>query len=203
MTDPEPIARIRIGLAEIRPEIWRRVEAPLALSLKGLHDVIQAAMGWLDYHLFEFRIGDRLYGIPEPDWDGERQVKDAKNIKLAALVAEGIDRFDYVYDFGDDWLHCLAIEAIIPADPKLKYPRFVDGARSAPPEDVGGPHGYQNFLQAIANPRHPDHRDLTEWSGGFFEPDEFDEFDARRSVAAIAKRRHAGLAAARKRKAKG
>ncbi len=49
MTDQ--IARIRISLSDIEPEIWRRVDVPLEASLKMLHDIIQRAMGWMDYHL--------------------------------------------------------------------------------------------------------------------------------------------------------
>jgi hypothetical protein len=62
----EPIARVRINLAHITPEVWRRVEVPLGLNLKGLHDVIQAAFGWLDYHLFEFQIGDYILDVAVP-----------------------------------------------------------------------------------------------------------------------------------------
>lgn len=193
MTAPEQIARIRISLNHIEPEIWRLVEVPLGTHLKGLHDVIQAAMGWQDYHLFEFRVGDKRYGIPEGDWDGE--VLQAKSIKLAVLMSKGVSRFDYVYDFGDDWEHTIAIESIIDADPTLKYPRFVAGARRGPPEDVGGPPGFFDFLEAIANPKHSEHRHLVEWYGGPFDPNDFDLPDLRRRVDAIARRHHAVKAA--------
>lgn len=64
----EIIARLHIALADTDPLIWRRVEVPLDASLKMLHDVIQSAMGWLDYHLWEFEAGDRRYGLPDPHW---------------------------------------------------------------------------------------------------------------------------------------
>ena len=198
MTKPEPIARVRISLKEIEPEIWRQVEVPLGLSLKGLHDVIQAAMGWQDYHLFEFRIGEKLYGIPDP----ERDVLQAKLVKIETIVAKGFDCFDYVYDFGDDWEHAIVIEAIGPADPALKYPRFIDGARRGPPEDVGGIPGYYNFLDIAAKPRHRDHRHLIEWYGGPYDPEDIDLLQTRLRLGAIAKRRHAGKAAFAKGKAK-
>ncbi len=189
----EQIARIRISLKHIEPEIWRLVEVPLGMHLKGLHDVIQAVMGWQDYHLFEFRIGETRYGIPEGDWDG--QVLQAKSVKLATLVSKGIERFDYVYDFGDDWEHAVAIESVAEADPALKYPRFVSGARRGPPEDAGGPPGFFDFLEAVANPQHSDHRRLIEWYGGPYDPDDLDLLALRLRLGAIAKRRHAGKAA--------
>lgn len=196
----EQIARVRIGLNDIEPEIWRLVEVPLGTHLKGLHDVIQAAMGWQDYHLFEFRIGDKRYGIPEGDWDGE--VLQAKSMTLATLVSKGIDRFDYVYDFGDNWEHTIAIESVADADPTVKYPRFVDGKRRGPPEDVGGPPGFFDFLEALANPRHSEHRRLVEWYGGPYDADDLDLLNLRLRIGALAKRRHAGKLAYAKSRSK-
>jgi hypothetical protein len=163
MTGQETYARICISLQEIEPRIWRRVDVPVGMSLKGLHDVIQAVIGWGDYHLFEFRIGDRLYGVPAPGEDYGRKVLHAKSVKLASLVAKGVRRFEYVYDFGDHWQLAIEIEETGQTDADLWYPRFVDGARRGPPEDVGGVPGYAHFLKAVSNPRNREHRELTEW----------------------------------------
>ena len=67
MTD-ETIARLRITLNDTSPEVWRVVDVPLTANLKMLHDIIQAAMGWQDYHLWEFQAGGRRYGLPNPEW---------------------------------------------------------------------------------------------------------------------------------------
>ncbi len=195
MSTPEKIARIRISLAEIEPEIWRRIEVPVSLHLKGLHDVIQAVFGWQDYHLFEFRIGEKRYGIPAPEEDYGRKVLQARSVRVAALVAKGIERFDYAYDFGDGWRHVVAIEAAGEADPARQYPRFVDGARRGPPEDVGGVPGYHRFLKAVANRRHPEHRRLITWYGGPYDPDDIDLAGLRLRLAAIVQRRETGKAA--------
>jgi hypothetical protein len=114
------IARIRIEVHGIDPTIWRRVEVPLTTSLKGLHDVIQAVMPFENYHLFRFDIGDKRYGIPNPEWDHGHKTLDAKNIKLGALVERGISTFSYTYDFGDDWRHSVRIESVTVADPTLQ-----------------------------------------------------------------------------------
>jgi hypothetical protein len=202
MSAPEKIARIRIGLEEIEPEIWRLVELPIAMNLKGLHDVIQAVFGWQDYHLFEFRIGEKVYGIPCPEEDFDRKVLHAKLMRLETLIAKGIDRFNYTYDFGDGWEHAIAIEAVRDAQPAVKYPRFCDGARRGPPEDSGGAYGYYRFLKAIANPRHRDHREMIEWYGRPYDPDDIDLFNLRLRLGAIAKRRYDGKVAFAKRKIK-
>ncbi len=93
---------------------------------------------------------------------------DAKNIKLGALVERGVSTFSYTYDFGDDWRHSVTIESVTAADPTLDYPRFIDGSRRAPPEDVAGIPGFEEFLDAMTNPRHPEHQRLTKWYGGSF-----------------------------------
>ena len=43
-----------------------------------------------------------------------------------------------------------------------------------PPEDVGGVHGYANFLDIIADPDNPEYRDTKRWVGGHFDPEWFD-----------------------------
>jgi hypothetical protein len=195
----EHIARIRIALNDIKPEIWRRVEVPLGLSLKGLHDVIQAVIGWQDCHLFEFTIGEKSYGLPDPEWDYGRKVLQAKLAKMETFIAQGVRAFDYVYDMGDNWQHDITVEAVAPADPKQKYPRFIDGARHAPPEDVGGIPGYYEFLQAVSKPRHREHHRMLEWFGGPFDPDDIDTPSLRLRLDALTRRPRVAKAAYHKR----
>lgn len=96
----ETIARLRITLCDTDPEVWRTIEASVEASLKMIRDAIQAAMGWQDYHLWEFEVGTRRYGLPDREWPDDT-LSAAKNIKLAALIDRGIRQFDYIYDMGD------------------------------------------------------------------------------------------------------
>ncbi|MBX9643268.1 MAG: plasmid pRiA4b ORF-3 family protein [Novosphingobium sp.] len=198
----ETVARLHIALADSDPSIWRRVDVPVEASLKMLHDVIQGAMGWLDYHLWEFEAGDRRYGVPDPDW-GDDSLLAAKNTKLRTLLDHGIRQFLYTYDMGDNWEHIVTVEEVRDGEPGIKYPRHVEGRRRAPPEDCGGTPGFEAFLEAIANPEHPEHQDVTEWHQGCygkaFDPDTIDEREANFRIAAIAKRRAAGKASQAKR----
>lgn len=195
----EPIARLRIELLDITPRIWRRVEVPLDLTLKGLHDVIQAAMGWQDYHLYAFDVGDMTYGEPATSaFDGHRTLS-ARLARLRALLDRGVERFTYLYDFGDDWEHLITVEAVEEGVPGVAYPRFVDGARRGPPEDVGGPPGYQEFLKAASNPRHRRHKEVIAWYGGPYDPDDIGDLAVRVRIGQIAKRRRAGKRASAKR----
>jgi hypothetical protein len=190
----EPVARLRITLQDIEPAIWRRVDMPVSATLFTLHTVIQAVMRWQDAHLFEFVVGDRVYGEPHPD-DGmyERKVYRAKGIRLKQLLDRGVDRFLYVYDFGDDWRHDVVIEGVRDGDADTDYPAFVDGARRGPPEDVGGPTGFEEFLAAVTKPRHRERNRMLTWYGGPYDPDDIDERAIRIDLAMIAEFRRRGL----------
>ena len=194
----EPVARIRIELQDIEPTIWRRVDVPLSSTLMALHDIIQVAMRWRDSHLFEFVVGEKVYAEPHPDDAAyERKVLQAKGIRLKQLLDRGVERFLYVYDFGDDWRHDLIVEGVRDGDADVDYPAFVGGAGRAPPEDVGGPPGFEAFLDAIADPAHEDHDDLLGWHGGPFDPADIDEVDVRRALSMFATRRRGPLASHR------
>jgi hypothetical protein len=71
---------------------------------------------------------------------------------------------------GDNWRCVVLLEAIAPASPRVVYPRLVECARRGPPEDVSGPWGYGEFLEAIADPKHERQAELLEWSGGELDP---------------------------------
>jgi len=201
MTDQ--IARIRISLVDTGPEIWRRIDAPLETNLKTLHDIIQGAMGWLDYHLWEFEVGDERYGLPDPEWPDDSLLA-ATNLTLKALIDRGVRQFLYTYDMGDSWEHLIVIEAVEDGQAGVKYPRYVEGEHRAPPEDVGGTPGFENFLAAIADAEHPEHQEAIEWHfdcyGNSFDPGSFDALPGKLRIAEIAKRRSAGKAASAKRK---
>ena len=189
------IARLLITLDDLRPPVRRRIEVPLVHRRDGLHQVIQAAMGWENCHLYEFRAGGRdgpAYGVPDPDGVfTESDPLPARKASLADLLAQRTSKaraFTYVYDFGDDWRHSVKLEAIAAADPEALYPRLLLAERACPPEDVGGPWGYADYLEAIANPAHPNHADMIEWRGEGFDPETADEAAIRTRLKRIATR---------------
>jgi hypothetical protein len=169
---PADLLQLRIELAWLKPAIWRRVVVPEMITLAKLHKVIQAAMGWTDSHLHEFEIGGSRYGIPDPDWDMDGAVIPEKRITLATSLA-GAKSFRYTYDFGDGWEHRIKVEKSLPAETYPRTPLCTAGANACPPEDVGGPPGYVDFLEAISNPAHPEHEDMLTWCGGSFNPKTF------------------------------
>ena len=191
----EQIARLRITLEGIEPVIWRQVEVSLTATLKALHDVIQAAFGWEGYHLHLFAVGEERYGVPDPEWDSVRPIRSEKGMRPAALIERGVERFGYTYDFGDNWRHKIAVEAVGAADPATEYPRFLSGAQCTPPEDVGGVPGYEEFVKAITTPRHREHKAMLTWHGGPFDPDDISEAEIVAALGKLARRRTLGRAA--------
>lgn len=190
MSHVDRIARVKIELHDWQPAIWRRVEVPLTTTLKALHDVVQASMPFEDYHLFEFRTDGKRYAIPSPEWDELLDsTYSAKSMKLGTLINRGIRELTYTYDFGDNWQHMITIETVIDADPTVEYPRYIDGAGRAPPEDVGGVPGFDLFLEAMADPQHEEHRDFMRWYGRPFDPESIDEGEIRTRIDKLARRR--------------
>ena len=169
---PTAILQLKISLAHISPPIWRRVLVPANFTLAELHNLIQAVFGWAGYHLHMFNVDGIDYG--EPSDDDFYEVQDEGKIRLDQFVAGEKYKFRYTYDFGDDWEHIILVEKILPVDPALTYPVCIKGKRACPPEDVGGPWGYESFLEAIADPENEEHEEMLEWVDEDFDPEYFD-----------------------------
>lgn len=175
MAKTADIYQIKVTLKHCKPPIWRRVEVPGNINLAKLHHILQAVMGWEGYHLHQFIADGIYYGEPHPDYDvWGSEMYDEKRVKLNQLAPEEKFKFIYEYDFGDSWEHELLVEKISPPEKGVSYPRCIKGKRACPPEDVGGVWGYDSFLEAIADPNHPEHEELLEWTGGEFDPEAFD-----------------------------
>jgi hypothetical protein len=167
-----PLFRLKVMMRGIRPPIWRRFLVPGDITLKRLHDCLQAVMGWTDSHLHQFEANGVLYGTLDCEYGIER-VNESRT-KLRDVLAFPKDRLMYEYDFGDDWIHDVVLEAVLPPRAGGRYPVIEAGKRTRPPEDVGGVYGYLEFLEVLADPQHPDHEDMKTWSGGSFDPEAFD-----------------------------
>ncbi|MGI9950781.1 plasmid pRiA4b ORF-3 family protein [Moorellaceae bacterium AZ2] len=171
---PTSIYQLKITLKGIKPPIWRRVQVPGNVTLYKLHKIIQVVMDWGDYHLYEFRIGDTYYGIPDPDFEELHRVKSARSVKLNQVVPSEGFKFLYVYDFGDNWQHEIVVEKILPPVEGMKYPICLDGRRASPPEDCGGIGGYYEMLRILRDPEHEEYEETLQWLGGSFDPEAFD-----------------------------
>jgi hypothetical protein len=193
------IATLRIELPGSDPLIWREVELPTSVTLKVLHEIVQATMGWLDSHLWELTVGERRYGPPMDEDEGAEPCIDAAKVRLRDVLGPSETTMDYLYDFGDSWEHRLIVTDVRPGDPDASYPRYVAGERGGPPEDCGGLPGFYEMLAVARDPGHPDHAEAKEWLGDR-DPDTVDELPISYALLRIARRRNAMKAQLAKRR---
>lgn len=183
-----------IVLKDIRPTIWRRIQVPGFYSFWDLHVAIQDAMGWLDCHLHEFRVRDPFTGGEVIlSFAEECSIEDRKALAdYLVPISEyfGGEPVEYLYDFGDSWLHEVTLEAVLPPSGETEYPVCTAGARACPPEDCGGVNGYADFLRIIADPTDEEHEEMLHWVGGTFNPEcfnpsavHFDDYHLRWNAA--------------------
>ena len=172
--NPPRILELKVTLRHIRPPIWRRFQVRDRLTLDQLHAVLQFVMGWTNSHLHEFTCRGERYCTTDPELDLPPPRADERQVRLGELLVKPNDQLTYEYDFGDGWEHEVVLERVVPHIPHTRYPIVIAGRRACPPEDCGGPGGYAHLLEALCNPAHPEHQDLTEWVGGSFDPEAFD-----------------------------
>ncbi|MCB2212467.1 plasmid pRiA4b ORF-3 family protein [bacterium] len=176
--------QVSVFLMDIEPKISRVLLVPENTTLARLHDIIQTAFGWENYHLREFVIGDSRYG-PDPEMmkiSDDDEYYDEKDFSLKEFVDNGVASILYIYDMGDYWQHQIQIKSY-----QEEYPEnmpspvcCLSGQRAAPPEDIGGVPGYYDFCSGIQDPSHPQHEDYLSWysevsgSDELYNPDFFD-----------------------------
>ena len=178
VAEPSTVHRLKVTLKGIRPPIWRRIEVASNTGLHELSAILEAAMGWGGDHLHAFVTGGVTYQIPSEFDDFDRyRTFDERKSKLAKVLPAVGSRMVFEYDFGDSWAHDVVVEAITPAGVDTAYPVCVGGKRACPPDDCGGPWGYGELLQTLADPGHEDHLSMLEWCGGSIDPDAFSAAD--------------------------
>ena len=171
---------IRIELEGSKPLIWRRVIMPADATFRRLHDVIQTVTNFKSgypysgyYHLYQFDLSaeDKIVTNDAEYELTDLEVRNPKGLKIDAFL-EKYKSIIYEYDFGDGWQFIVKLEKIVD-DYYFGFPTLLDGANSAPPEDVGGLGGFDEFLKAYRNPKHPNHEGLKFWG----DSQEFREYD--------------------------
>jgi hypothetical protein len=178
---------IEVTLAGSRPPIWRRLQVPSTTTLRALHDVLQAAFGWQNYHAWLFENSLGRWGVA----DRELRIKSAAAKRLDEVAPHKGDQLGYTYDFGDEWEHAIVIESVTDPEPGVAYPRCLTGDRASPPEDCGGIWGYDDLIEILADPEHEEHQERLEWLGldsaGRFDPAAFDLAQANKALSRLIK----------------
>ncbi len=138
------VYRLRVVLAGVSPLIWRQLEVSDRITLVGLHRLIQTSFGWSDEHLYRFTIHGKEYG------SADLWLQDPATVRLGDLGLRKTERFIYEYNFFstlESWRYDLRVQAIEPPRARRTYPWCSSGARSAPPEECGGPDAFLALRQ--------------------------------------------------------
>ena len=190
------VLTLKITLRDTKPPIWRRLTVPTTGTFADLHQVIQVAMGWEDYHLWQFWDGVRgeqsvmLGPIPPGEtaetWFDFDDQRDASTVMIGELFNTVGQKFLYIYDMGDDWQHWVLLEAIeeVPADGPAGapvHPICLAGKGACPPEDCGGTPGFDDLLAALQAGK------LPEWLEGYadYDPKAFDRAAVNAELATL------------------
>lgn len=169
--------------------VWRRLVVPLNRNFRQLHDILQVAFNWKNYHLHEFYLyettetGSNLDGLDfryvesgyEPivclvdneesfAYPNDVEMKMGADVKLSDYIPN-VQVLLYNYDFGDNWQHQIEVVRVFETS-EFNHPVCLDGIGNAPPEDVGGEGGYEEFLRIMADPKAPEHEHMKQWLSG-------------------------------------
>ena len=184
------IARLSVEIDDVAPRVVRILDVPADIRLDDLHFVLQISIGWQNGHPFEFRIGDKAWGLP--DRDAEGGLMAAESSILADILADG-DTFKYDYVLGEDWQHTVRLLSRENAQTGVNYPHLVSAEGRCPPADIGGPIGYETYLRTIADPKSVNHEDMLDFDAPDFDPNVVDAAALRKNLASL--RRYIGRAA--------
>ena len=155
---------------ELHTPCKRRIIVPENLNFYQFHNVLQHCFEWEDSHLHQFVVEVDAVGYPTkiicPQWDEMEdlpgvQVRDSVEVTLRDVFASR-KRIIYEYDFGDGWIHTVDLCRVI-EDCREPYPHCTAVVGDAPMEDCGGPEGFAYMMEALGDPKHPEHREISEW----------------------------------------
>ena len=169
---------VKVTLLGTSPPVWRRVSLPRDITLHNLHRTLQIVMGWTNSHLHQFVV--QRQRISDPRSRVRTKVANENRTRLGELIWTVGARLLYEYDFGDGWQHELLLEEVLLGDETFQQ-TCVAGKRRCPPEDCGGPRGFAELLEAMADANHPDHEDVCARLGDFA-PESFSKEEINRRL---------------------
>jgi hypothetical protein len=161
--------KIKATLEMENYNIWRRLMLPYNITFEDFHKVLQKAFNWHDNHMHDFIIfdsGKPVIDLVQTEEDMAYPVDIPMRMEAGVKISEYLPKYKrllYRYDFGDGWEHTIELEDFI-FNYNRNYPVCLDGEGNAPPEDVGGEGGYDEFLNTIGDPAHEDYREMKEWA---------------------------------------
>ena len=174
------VYQIKCKLLHTKPAVFRTLLVDSTVSFYELHHILQIAMGWFNYHLFNFRYHDYYLELPNEEDEmyndfSRFQKVDPRTITVKEFFISIKSKIIYTYDFGDSWVHEIELQKMIEPDASMQLPLCVKGKYACPPEDCGSIPGYYNLIEIMKKPRHSEYKDYINWLGG--EPYDMAAFD--------------------------
>jgi len=174
-----------------QPPVWRKLLVPGDFTFYRMHQIIQAAFGWKGTHMFQFfptgYNSSPVITLEGQDWADGDEFLDCKKTRLDKIFLVPQQKFTYLYDFGDDWFHIMTLEEI--TDKEMTHADCIDGWGACPPEDCGGPGGYDQLKLTMKSSGRPEHNEMREWlqlpKGQTWNADHFDLANAKMAVQKI------------------
>ena len=174
------VAVLDVSMALSSQTVSRKLMVPLNATFQEFHQILQAAFNWQDSHLHEFYLYDESEAAQSST---RRMVRPKINIVMDKEAIEygspGVDMkleegltladfiptytfIKYIYDFGDYWEHEIIVEEIL-TNQTISSPVCLEVKGIAPPEDCGGEPGFEQYLEIINQPTHPEHKEMKHW----------------------------------------
>lgn len=171
---------LKVTLLDVEPVVWRAMTVADDMPLYEVGAAIVGAMGWHASHMFAFEFEGGRYDIKFDDELDLEDSLDMAGVLASDVLSTGI-RFGFQYDFGDDWWHEVEVVAERPIATGDKPPRCLAGENACPPDDSGGPPGFEAMLEALADPDDPEHDEIKDWLGDW-KPSDFNVERANKAI---------------------
>lgn len=160
--------QLKIAIKNSKPPIWRRIVVPAGITFSQLSIILNEAMGWSGYHLFDYEFYHLELRITEDAEEyaggyGPFDYLEASTTYIREYLEEN-EWFTYTYDLGDNWQHRVTVEKVI-EDYEPDYAQVLKFKGDCPPEDCGGIYGYYELMGILEDETHPEHEERKEWLG--------------------------------------
>jgi hypothetical protein len=128
--------------------IYREIAIRGDQTFAQLHETIFTAFDRYDDHLYSFfftqgnKSRSRFSDAPEitdprnMEDSGYKEIYNAEETRINKFPMTPGRKFEYMFDFGDEWLHEVELLSVNPASPNGKYPAVVK-RKGASPEQYG------------------------------------------------------------------
>ena len=116
----------------LKKNLWRRIETAGGHTLEDLHHAIQEAYGFDDDHLYAFFMDGEFWSDDKFTSPHDEEGPHVDETQIGELDLSEGQRMLYLFDYGDQWLFQIAVEAIRKSRARPHKPKVVGQKGKAP-----------------------------------------------------------------------